>query len=202
VSPNGAYRDYFAGQAEGVCKLGASNANLAALFGCTVDTIEVWLRDRQDFREAVHRGRADYDSKIEQALARRAMGYERKAQKAYCNTGTGEVFIAEYEEHYPAEVNAAIFWLKNRQPQRWRDRQEVTLHAGRIESLTDDELERIASGGRLVGSGGATGGSVGVAEAEGGAALVDGVHNVPAAGLLCGPASSDLGGGSGAGGEG
>jgi hypothetical protein len=32
---------------------------------------------------------------------------------------------APYIEHVPADVTACIFWLKNRDPQHWRDNQQM-----------------------------------------------------------------------------
>jgi hypothetical protein len=32
---------------------------------------------------------------------------------------------AEYVEHVPPDVTACIFWLKNRDPQHWRDSQQL-----------------------------------------------------------------------------
>ena len=49
---------------------------------------------------------------------------------------------AEIVEHYPPDTTACIFWLKNRQPGRWRDRVDVQHEDGRIASLagfTDEE---------------------------------------------------------------
>jgi hypothetical protein len=31
----------------------------------------------------------------------------------------------EYVDHVPPDVTAAIFWLKNRDPQHWRDSQQL-----------------------------------------------------------------------------
>jgi hypothetical protein len=53
------------------------------------------------------------------------------------------VIRAGIVEHYPPDTTACIFWLKNRQPQRWRDRVEVQHQDGRIGVIgripTDEE---------------------------------------------------------------
>ena len=49
---------------------------------------------------------------------------------------------APYTEHYPPDTQAASLWLRNRQPAKWRDRQEVN-HTGtmeqRLAAMTPDE---------------------------------------------------------------
>ena len=41
----------------------------------------------------------------------------------------GEVTRVAVEKHYPPDVTACIFWLKNRMREEWRDKQEVQ-HTG------------------------------------------------------------------------
>ena len=42
----------------------------------------------------------------------------RKCEKEELKTGIDEVYI-------PGDTTAQIFWLKNRKPDQWRDKQEV-----------------------------------------------------------------------------
>ena len=55
-----------------------------------------------------------------QALYRRAVGYETVEVKS--ETVNGSRKIIETTKHYPRDTTACIFWLKNRQPQHWRNR--------------------------------------------------------------------------------
>jgi hypothetical protein len=34
----------------------------------------------------------------------------------------GEIITTKLTKHYPPDTTAAIFWLKNRQPGKWRDK--------------------------------------------------------------------------------
>ena len=55
----------------------------------------------------------------------------------------------EYIEHYPPDTTAAIFWLKNRQPGKWRDKKEVENQVklgDELESMSDEELAAIIRG--------------------------------------------------------
>ena len=70
---------------------------------------------------------------IADSLYHRAKGYSHPAVKILSVAqGAGqpsEVQEVPYTEHYAPDTTAAIFWLKNRQPKKWRDKQEVE-HTG------------------------------------------------------------------------
>ena len=51
----------------------------------------------------------------------------------------GEIVQTELIKYYPPDATSAIFWLKNRQPKKWRDKQE-TEHSGRIEVASLGQL--------------------------------------------------------------
>jgi len=47
-----------------------------------------------------------------------------------------------HQEHLPPDVGAAKLWLRNRQPERWRERQEVNVTgtvAHRLAQMTPEE---------------------------------------------------------------
>lgn len=113
------YRDEYAEQAYKYCLLGADNQKLAALFGVSDTTIDNWIRDKQDFFGAVKRGREIADAEVANSLYHRAIGYSHPAVKIFNNNGA--IITADYVEHYPPDTGAAMAWLKNRQPDSWRD---------------------------------------------------------------------------------
>ena len=55
-------------------------------------------------------------------------------------------------KHIPPDTTAQIFWLKNRRPDRWRDKQQIE-HSGTLEvenplaGLTTEELRKLADDG-------------------------------------------------------
>ena len=57
------------------------------------------------------------------------MGYEHQAVKIVADAKTKEEHIVEYTERYPPDTAAAIFWLKNRQKAKWRDKTEQDVQA-------------------------------------------------------------------------
>ena len=118
------YKKEYAKQAEKICLLGATDEFLADYFEVDVSTIGVWKNKHSEFQEAIKRGKAEADLKVAESLYHRACGYSHPEVK----TATHEGMITdmkEFTKHYAPDPTAAIFWLKNRQPKQWRDKQEI-----------------------------------------------------------------------------
>lgn len=124
------YRASYTELAYKFCMLGATNARLAELLGVELAVLERWLTTRREFREAVHMGREIADAEIAHALYHRAKGYTHKAEKLFFDAKCGQVVRAEYDEHYAPDTAAASFWLRNRQPDLWREKTELGVQGG------------------------------------------------------------------------
>lgn len=123
------YKEEYAELAYNYCLLGAIDEELASFFDVDVSTIHRWKHDHPDFCDSVKRGKEIADAKVAQALFHRATGYSHEDIdiKMY----EGGIIETPYIKHYPPDATSAIFWLKNRQPKKWRDKQ-VTEHEGQI----------------------------------------------------------------------
>lgn len=117
------YKPSFAEQAAKLCLLGATNADLADFFTVSIRTVERWTVEHEDFCRAVKEAKDTADAKVERSLFQRAVGYSFDSEKIF--NGKDGVVRADTREHVPPDVTAQIFWLKNRQKERWRDKQEV-----------------------------------------------------------------------------
>lgn len=109
--------------------LGATDKQMAEFFGVAESTFNLWKQRQKGFSESIKKGKAEADAIIAASLFHRAKGYTHKAVKILQHEGSS--YEHEYTEHYPPDATAAIFWLKNRQPELWRDKQHVE-HGGRI----------------------------------------------------------------------
>ena len=124
------YRPEFCELAGNYCRLGATDPELAEFFDVCRDTIITWRHEHQEFSDAIRVGKDSFDlAKVEGALVHRALGYDHKELKLFSHEGsvTDE---REIVKHYPPDTAALIFWLKNRQPGRWRDKQEIDHTSG------------------------------------------------------------------------
>lgn len=120
------YRPEFAEQALKLCRLGATDKELADFFGTTESTLNRWKKSHPEFCASLKAGKQVADAEVADKLFRRATGYSHDAVKIFNDEGTP--LIVPYTEHYPPDTTACIFWLKNRRPDLWRDKvqQEVT----------------------------------------------------------------------------
>lgn len=123
------YKDTFAKQAEKLCALGATDEDLADFFEVSVRTVIRWKSEHEDFCQALKVAKEEADNRVERSLYQRAVGYSFDSEKVFNNRG--DVVRAKTREHCPPDVTAQIFWLKNRQPDRWRDKQEHD-HTGQV----------------------------------------------------------------------
>lgn len=143
------YKPEFAKQAVKLCDLGATDEDLAEFFGVNVRTIARWKIEHDDFCQALKAGKAGADDRVERSLFQRAVGYSHDSVKILTvslgNNAGSEVREVPFVEHYPPDTTAAIFWLKNRRPEQWRDKTEVQVTRS-LSDMTDDELARIAAG--------------------------------------------------------
>lgn len=140
------YDEAYAEQAEKLCLLlGATDNDLALFFGVSMRTITRWRTAHPNFAKAVKRGKLVADSKVAESLYRMATGFfSVKKQKVFGDAKSGGHFVVDYEEEQLPNVAAGIFWLKNRQPEQWRDRPKTEV--GDLESMTDEQLAEIAAG--------------------------------------------------------
>lgn len=128
------YKAAYNVQAEKLCKLGATDAELADFFDVVESTINLWKLEHPKFSESIKRGKLLADANIANSLYQRAYGYSHEAVKIFPAGGVAldeegnkvsAPLIVPYKEHYPPDTTAAIFWLKNRQPKKWRDKIET-----------------------------------------------------------------------------
>tara|TARA_R110002012_G_scaffold217304_1_gene388507 strand:+ start:331 stop:777 length:447 start_codon:yes stop_codon:yes gene_type:complete len=119
------YKKEYAKQAEKICLLGATDEFLANYFEVDVSTISNWKNAHSDFLEAIKRGKHEADQKVAESLFGRAVGYSHMEEKVFNNQG--EILTHNTTKHYAPDPTAAIFWLKNRQPNQWRDKTETKV---------------------------------------------------------------------------
>ena len=118
-------------QAFELALLGLTEPQMAAVFDVTTATITTWKQTHPTFLAALKAGKDDADAKVTQSLYKRATGYTHKAVKIFANPNTGAEQVIEFEERFPPDTTACIFWLKNRQNANWRDRRDVE-HSGTL----------------------------------------------------------------------
>jgi hypothetical protein len=121
--PTPKYRAAMAGIARKACERGMTDVEIADLLGVNVATLYRWKLEHSQFARSFKLGKAEADDRVERALFSRAVGYDFDVEKQIM-TRHGPQML-RWREHAPPDVSAAVAYLKNRRPDRWRDRQIV-----------------------------------------------------------------------------
>ena len=123
------YKPEFIAQAEKLCRLGATDIEVADFFDVDVRTLYRWKGEQEAFCQALKAGKDVSDERVERSLFSRATGYEH--DEVDIRVLGGEIVQTPIRKFYPPDTTAAIFWLKNRKPAQWRDKQDVE-HSGEL----------------------------------------------------------------------
>ena len=82
--------------------LGLTDVEIALLLGISERSLNYYKKD-PEFLQSLKKGKLDSDAKVLASLRHKAIS---------------------------GDVTAMIFWLKNRMPDKWRDRRDMGLEAG------------------------------------------------------------------------
>lgn len=108
---------------------GKTNKEAAAEVGCNVSTIKRWRMKYPEFNKDVVDWKLKADEEIERSLYESARGYRTTVKKAVVvsdgRDSGSHVETVEEEIAFQPNPISIKFWLTNRKPKTWRDRQEV-----------------------------------------------------------------------------
>lgn len=141
VGRRGKYEDWLTEdgllKVQGWARDGLSNEQIAHNMGVSVKTLCEWQNRFGEFRNAIKKGKEVVDREVENALLKRAMGYEydEVTEEPVEDKETGEVQMRvtkRVTKQIAPDVTAQIFWLKNRKPDEFRDKRDVEL-SGKVD---------------------------------------------------------------------
>lgn len=153
------YKEEYNEQAYKLCLLGATDDKLADFFEVDVSTIHRWKLEHEEFCDSIKKGKLIADAEIAEGLYNRAKGATIKVQQAIklkrVEYDQGKrlleeesVEVVDLIQEVPPDTAAGIFWLKNRNPEMWRDKREfvgqddegneVTINVVRVSKNKDE----------------------------------------------------------------
>lgn len=127
---------------EGWARDGLINEQIAHNIGIAEGTLYDWQNKYPEIAESLKRGKEVVDVQVENALLKRALGYEYEETKQIIEVdekGGERKRQEKVKKRIRPDVTAQIFWLKNRNPDKWRDRKETNI-SGNITSNPMSEL--------------------------------------------------------------
>lgn len=132
------YKQEYDEQVYKLCLLGATDKEIGDFFNVTETTINNWKIEFPSFFESIRAGKTLADMKVvnslleschdrmiptQQAFKVREEGYNEEGKKVIKE----EVVVVDVMNGVPANDRSIQFWLKNRQPDKWRDKQELKV---------------------------------------------------------------------------
>lgn len=139
---------------------GLTDEQIAKNMGICRDTLIEWKKHYPDISDTLKKGKEVVDIEVENALLKKALGISKtvkkpiKVKEVIYENGrrlkeTERIEYADEEIYTPPETAAIIFWLKNRRPDLWREKQSLVL-SGNVdtnnpfEGLSYEQLVKLA----------------------------------------------------------
>ena len=120
---------------------GLTDEQIANNLGIAYSTLREYRDKYSALSAALKKGKEIVDYEVENALLKRALGYEYEEVTYEHGKETKRVL-----KHVVGDTTAQIFWLKNRKPQQWRDKKDIE-HSGEVNNpyseLTTEELKKL-----------------------------------------------------------
>lgn len=124
------YKPEYSRVAQKMTRLGATDVEVAEAVGINIRTLYRWRASNKEFCHALKIGKVEADDRVENSLYTRATGYTH--EETHVSNFQGVITLTPLVKHYPPDATSMIFWLKNRRPEQWRDKQDHEL-SGTVE---------------------------------------------------------------------
>lgn len=127
---------------------GLTDEQIAGNMGINVRTLYLWKKKNVQIFQSLKVGKEVADIEVENALRKKALGFRETEQTVstrrtveYENgkriREVTEPVVTEVEKYYPPDTTAQIFWLKNRKPEKWREKQEQKVNLTEAVKIID-----------------------------------------------------------------
>lgn len=130
---------------QGWARDGLTMEQIAYNMNINKTTLYKWQKKSDNLTNALKVSRDSADRQVENALFKNAIGFHYTEEQL---TDDGEV--VEVQKYSKPNTTAQIFWLKNRKPDEWREKQNIE-HNGNVNSkidlstLSQDDLVKLAN---------------------------------------------------------
>lgn len=105
---------------EGWARDGLTEEQIANNIGISRSTLNEWKKKFSDISDTLKQSKEIADRQVENALHKTALGFYYEEDMV---TNQGDV--VRVKKYSKPNTTAQIFWLKNRKPADWRDKQEI-----------------------------------------------------------------------------
>lgn len=111
---------------------GFTDEQIALKMGIHTSTFYVYKAKYKEISDALKIGKEACDYVVEEALVKNAVGYwtEEITTEKMWDEQLGKMVVVKektVKKFVPANPTSQIFWLKNRNPDKWKDKREETI---------------------------------------------------------------------------
>ena len=100
-------------------------------------TPALWESKYPEIAEALRQGREITDARVENAILKKALGFETTEVKKVVKADGAEEVTTVYKS-VPPDVTAASVWLKNRCPEKWRDKPQEEDSLSKVDKILEE----------------------------------------------------------------
>lgn len=124
---------------ESWARMGLTDEQIAKNMRISAVTLYEWMKKYPNISKSIKKGKAPIDFEVENALFKRAIGYEYEEVETIIEEidGKQRKRIKKIKKIALPETSAMIFWLKNRKPKEWRKLNPV------VEAKLNAETEKL-----------------------------------------------------------
>jgi len=145
------YKADFPGKAEKLAEQGLIDTQIAKKLHISGATYYLFQNEYPEFSEAIKRGKAESDQEVVDSLRKKAVGFEytEVATEAKVDDKGVETITSKKttKKYYPPDTGATAFWLKNRQPNEWRDVRQIEGNlGGAVIIMADESTKKLLDG--------------------------------------------------------
>lgn len=147
--PSKYVRDFHVPWTRSLARRGLTVAEIAKEIGVSKSTYCKWVSENEELSDALNEGRSIADSKVEDSLYRKAVGFTVTERKTILTTdkegGSKPARVEILEREVPPDTTACIFWLKNRMASVWREQNNISIKAETDEKVRSEIAEVVSN---------------------------------------------------------
>jgi hypothetical protein len=110
-----------------IAALGKTDQQIADICGIHQSTLTIWKNKNPEFFASLNSAKELADSEVEATLLNKALGNLTTTETHEGVDATGNVIDKKVVRQVVADTTSMIFWLKNRQPAKWRDQTNIDV---------------------------------------------------------------------------
>lgn len=126
---------------------GKNNKEIAEILNVTTTTLNNWKSMSEQFLTTYNEAKHNLNEAVRSSLFSKATGYTIEKRKVIIDD-TGKKRTEIEEVYYPPDTQAQQFWLKNKDPENFKDKTEQHITGNVASVMTESpeaQLERLKS---------------------------------------------------------